>query len=67
MNDLSARVETFFYNFARDNVRAELCDGFYKRKLHHYYNGAMEVEFWPVCEVFFFCKNIKIGKHLLCG
>lgn len=40
MNDLSARVETLFYNLARDNFRAELRDGFYKQKLHHYYNGS---------------------------
>lgn len=64
MNDLSARIETLFYNLTRDNFRTKLYDNFYKQELHHYYNGAMEVEFWPVYES---CKSIKTGKHLLCG
>lgn len=52
MNDLSARIETLFYNLAQDNFHVKLYDNFYKQKLYHYHNGAMEVEFWLVYESF---------------
>lgn len=61
MNDLSARIEILFYNLARDNFRAELCDGFYKQKLHII---TMEVEFLASMWVLFFLwkKKLKLAN-----